>query len=228
MQGYHRFLTGPKNIAMLEKPPGWLVEQFRELIGLRANKEIDYRIRLVMVYRNYDITGPILVEGLWSLDKSQRILASAYVKAAELESSGVWIYVSHSIPWERLKQFRASEGCVPSRRNGRGGEAKLGGRSKPPVVCGARRETDVISALSGARGKGKGDRKPQKETPRTGNLDNAASLDDSARSELSGLGGGKQPSSRCPEPISKGLQRGGQEMLGVQGSRLNEKSKGES
>ena len=227
MQGYHRFLIEPKNIAMLEKPPGWLVDQFRELIGLRANREIDYRIKMVMIYREYDITGPILAEGPWSLDKSQRILASAYVRAAELEKSRVWVYVSDSTPWEKLRQFRASGGCVPSRRNGRGGEANLGGRSRPPVVSGARRVTDVTVSALGRNSRAVKGPLADKESPRSGEPDTFASLDDSAISELSGLGGGKQPPSRCPGPISQGLERGGQEMLGVQSPRLDDKSRGE-
>jgi len=80
-----------------------LVREFRTRIQYREWKEIDRRFRLLVKVEDWDGKDVLLIAN----DKRDTDLVDAYIKAAFLEGQHIMAFADDTIPWERLKPFKA-------------------------------------------------------------------------------------------------------------------------
>jgi len=109
----HRFFIEPETLTedrtiWLQKADDprfrHLVRSFRESIRNRNWKAIDLSIKLFVKVETWDNRN-VLVENLET--RTDYYLASAYLRAGLLEKIPIIVFADSSIPWERLREFRA-------------------------------------------------------------------------------------------------------------------------
>lgn len=161
----HRFLIEPKALgykATVFNHWGdlrWrsLVQDFRLSIRYREWKDIDRRLRLYVKVESWEGQDVLLIAN----PPHDSFLVDAYVKAGFLEGQHIMVFADDSIPWSRLKPFRAVN---PWR----------GTRSKDGAT---KQNEGTASVSSPARAIEERHTRPTSlvnETGRTGNPDNVA------------------------------------------------------
>ena len=121
----HRFFVEPKSLS--EDRSVWLmprdddirwrirVDSFRRHIKARQWKVIDLHLKLRVKVEVWEGKA-VLIEDLEN--RSEYFLASAYLRAGLLENTPIIVFADGSIPWERLKPFRAANGCRDRHKDG--------------------------------------------------------------------------------------------------------------
>jgi len=107
----HRFLIEPKALGYKSTVFNhwgdlrWqaLVQEFRTHIRYREWKDIDRRLRLFVKVENWHGQDVLLIAN----PPHDSFLIDAYVKAGFLEGQHIMAFADDTIPWERLKPFKA-------------------------------------------------------------------------------------------------------------------------
>lgn len=150
----HRFFIKPESLGY--KPtvfnhwddPRWraLVREFRECIRYREWKDIDRRFRLLVKVENWEGKDVLLIAN----DKRDSDLVDAYLKSGFLEGQAIIVFADASIPWERLKPFKAVNPLRRDRHKGGAtglkGEAAIGSL---PARATEERHTRPTSLVNG-------------------------------------------------------------------------------
>jgi len=107
----HRFFIEPKTLGYQQETYNrwndrrWrsLVDEFRWSMRLREWKVIDRRFRLLVEVEEWDGQNVLLIAN----HPRDDVLVDAYVKAGFMEGQAIIAFADASIPWQRLKPFRA-------------------------------------------------------------------------------------------------------------------------